>query len=235
VGKRRQRAASATEPASKKVRRELTPAVSVQATVSPGAGEPSIAAASLPVDVPTGTGALREEDIAEEESPLVRAPRSRSRDRGTTEEGEIADEPPIGDEDIEVDIMSGGDVEIPGISAQPESAGSPSVFVSSPREVDPSPTTGVFKGKAPVVELPRVGLSSSSSGEESSSSYSGESEFEDEVDYGDEPTLPDPGKFSHISEEEMYGCEPLTTPPLAVITPAEGTFSTFWLDLHFRR
>ena len=98
--------------------------------------------------------------------------------------------------------------------------GSPCVFISSPRAIDPSPTTGVIGGKAPVAELPRVELSSSS--------YSGESEFEDKVDYGDEPTLPDPSKFSHISEEEMYGGEPLTAPsPLATVAPIAGTFTRF--------
>jgi len=83
------------------------------------------------------------------------------------------------------------------------------VFISSPRTVDPSPTTGVIGGKAPVTEASRVELSSSSSAEES--------DFEDVVDYGDEPAPPDPSKFSHISEEELHGCEQLTTSPLAVI------------------
>ena len=87
-----------------------------------------------------------------------------------------------------------------------------------PRAVDPSPTTGVIGGKAPAAEVSRVALSSSS--------LSGESDFEDEVDYGDEPALPDPSKFSHISEEEIYGGEPSTVSQLAII-PAEGTLFTF--------
>ena len=62
---------------------------------------------------------------------------------------------------------------------------------------DPSPTTGVFKGKAPVTEASHAELSTSSSAEES--------DFEDEVNYGDEPAPPDPSKFSHISEEEIHG------------------------------
>ena len=52
-------------------------------------------------------------------------------------------------------------------------------------------------GKAPVTEDSRVELSSSSSEEES--------DFEDEVDYGDEPAPPDPSKFLHISEEKYMG------------------------------
>jgi len=128
--------------------------------------------------------------------------------------------------------MSGGNIDIPGISAQPRSCptyerrdeaqqpGSPSVFIFSPRTIDPSPTTGVIGGKAPATEASRVKLSSSSSAEES--------DFEDEVDYGDEPALPDPSKFSHISEEEIHGCEPLTaSSPLATVAPAEGTLFTF--------
>ena len=85
--------------------------------------------------------------------------------------------------------------------------------------VDPSPTTGVIGGKAPVTEASRVELSSSSSEEESN--------FEDEVDYGDEPAPPDLSKFSHISEEEIYGGEPLTASLPAAVTPAEGTLFTF--------
>ena len=81
--------------------------------------------------------------------------------------------------------MSGWVVEIPGILVQPESSsaherrdeiqqpGSPSVFISNPRAVDPSRTTGVIGGKAPVTEDSRVELSSSSSEEES--------DFEDEL------------------------------------------------------
>ena len=56
----------------------------------------------------------------------------------------------------------------------------------------------------------------------SSSSLSGESDFEDEVDYGDEPALPDPSKFSHISEEEIYGGEPSTVSQPTIV-PAGGT------------
>ena len=82
----------------------------------------------------------------------------------------------------------------------------------------------MFRGKAPATEASRVELSSSLSAEGS--------DFEDEVDYGDEPALPDPSKFSHISEEEIYGGEPLTASPLAII-PAEGTLFTFCPDFPF--
>jgi len=66
------------------------------------------------------------------------------------------------------------------------------------RVVDPSPTTGVLGDKVSIAEASRVELSSSSSGEDEY--YSG-----DEVDFGDESILPDPSKFSHISEEEIHG------------------------------
>ena len=86
----------------------------------------------------------------------------------------------------------------------------------SSRVIDPSPTTGVFGGKAPIAEASRVELSSSSSGEDRYDSG-------DEVDFGDEPVLPDPSKFSHISEEEIYGCDPVTVSPKATIAAVEGT------------
>ena len=148
------------------------------------------------------------------------------------EEGELVDRATTVDEDEqpEVDIMSGGDVNIPGVSVQPGSSparegrdeaqqsGSPCVFISSLRAVDPSPTTGVIGDKAPAAEVSCEALSSSS--------LSGESDFEDKVDYGDEPAPPDPSKFSHISEEEIYGGEPSTVSPLAII-PVGGTLLTF--------
>ena len=76
--------------------------------------------------------------------------------------------------------------------------GSPSVLMSTSRVVDPSPTTGVFSGKTSITETSCVELSSSSSAEHGC--YSGE-----EVNFGDEPALPDTSKFSHISEEEIKG------------------------------
>ena len=39
----------------------------------------------------------------------------------------------------------------------------------------------------------------------------------------DEPALPDPSKFSHISEEEIYGRDPVTALSQAATAPAEGT------------
>jgi len=91
----------------------------------------------------------------------------------------------------------------PGVSIQPvassarergmevQQPGSPSVLMPTSRVVEPSPTIGVFSGKAPVSEASFVQVSSSSS--EKHSDYSG-----DEVDFGDEPALPDTSKFSHI-------------------------------------
>jgi len=77
----------------------------------------------------------------------------------------------------------------------------------------------VIGGKAPLAEVSHVDLSSSLS--------ETESDFEDEIDFGDEPAPPYPSKFSHISEEEIHGCEPLTAPSPAAVTPAEGTLFTF--------
>ena len=150
------------------------------------------------------------------------------------EEGELADEPTATDEaeQLEADLVGRDDVEIPGVSTQPGSSsaherrdeaqqpGSPGVLISSSRVVDPSPTTGVFSSKASIVEASRVELSSSSSGED-------EYDSGDEVNFGDEPALPDLSKFSHISEEEIHGCDPVTASPLAAIAPAEGTLFAF--------
>ena len=125
MSKRRQRSASTAEPAPKKVRRDLT------TEVSRSEGIPAV------VEVP------REEDIAEEDIPLVRPPRSSSRNRRSAEEGELVDRATITDEDEQIDIMSGGDVDIPGISVRPgfllahegrdeaQQPGSPCVFISS--------------------------------------------------------------------------------------------------------
>ena len=63
------------------------------------------------------------------------------------------------------------------------------------RVIEPSPTTGVLNGKVLITETSCVELSSSSF--EEHGYYSSE-----EVDFGDEPALPDTSKFSHISEEK---------------------------------
>ena len=73
------------------------------------------------------------------------------------------------------------------------------------RVVEPSLTTGVLSGKAPVTEVSLVQVSSSSS--EEHSGYSG-----DKVDFGDEPALSDTSKFSHIFEEEMQVDVPVIVP-----------------------
>jgi len=106
-------------------------------------------------DIPSGIEELREEEADKDDAPLVHVRRLRSKGLRIAEEGEPADKPTAADEAerIEVDIMSGGDVEILGVSAQPGSSsaherrdevqqpGSPSVFISSSQTVDPSPTT----------------------------------------------------------------------------------------------
>ena len=85
------------------------------------------------------------------------------------------------------------------------------------RIIDPSPTTGVLSGKASIAKTSRVELSSSSS--EEHGYYSGE-----EIDFGDEPALPDTSKFSHITEEEIHGYNPVTALPIALIAATEGAF-----------
>ena len=84
--------------------------------------------------------------------------------------------------------------------------------------MEPSPTTGILSGKAPITKTSWVQLSSSSS--EDHEYYSGE-----EVDFGDEPTIPDTSKFSHISEEEMQVYIPVMVPPSGEIATTEGISS----------
>ena len=128
------------------------------------------AAVSPSGDIPSGVEEQREEAGDEDDAPLVRTRGLRSRGPMILEEGEFADKPTAADEaeQFEADIMSGGDVERPGVLAQlgassaherrdeAQQPGSPSVLIPSPRVVDPSPTTGVFGGKAPVAEASRV-------------------------------------------------------------------------------
>ena len=73
--------------------------------------------------------------------------------------------------------------------------GSPGILMPPSRIIDPSPIIGVLCGKASNAETACVELSSSSS--EEHGYYSGE-----EIDFGDEPALPDTSKFLHITEEE---------------------------------
>ena len=76
---------------------------------------------SLSEDIPAGVEEPREEEADEDDALLVPARRLRSRGPRIVEEAEPADEPTAADEaeQFEVDIMSGGDVEIPGVSSQP--------------------------------------------------------------------------------------------------------------------
>ena len=93
--------------------------------------------------------------------------------------------------------------------------GSPSVLMPAFRVMEPSPTTGVLSGKAPITETSSVQMSSSSS--EEHGYYSGE-----EVDFSDEPTLPNTSKFSHISEEEMQVYVPALVRPSGEVATTEG-------------
>jgi len=221
VSKRPYRSTSVVEPAPKKVKRDSAAEVSQSGAISAGVEAP-------PEDVVARVG----ESPEEEDFPLpVRAPRPHHEHREAVEEGEFIEESAVAADvaSPEIEVMGNADVEIPGVAAQLKSPsaherrdeaqqlGSPSVFIPSPRAVDPSPTTGVIGGKAPIVDSPRTDLSSSS--------FSGASMFEDEVDYGDEPAPPDQSKFFHISEEEMYVGESSSAPPVAAI-PVEGTLST---------
>jgi len=221
VSKRPHRSTSVVEPAPKKVKRDSAAEVSQSGAISAGVEAP-------PEDVVARVG----ESPEEEDFPLpVRAPRPHHEHREAVEEGEFIEESAVAADvaSPEIEVMGNADVEIPGVAAQLKSPsaherrdeaqqlGSPSVFIPSPRAVDPSPTTGVIGGKAPIVDSPRTDLSSSS--------FSGASMFEDEVDYGDEPAPPDQSKFFHISEEEMYVGESSSAPPVAAI-PVEGTLST---------
>ena len=119
-----------------------------------------------------------------------------------------------------------------GVSTQPgpslvyerrvemQQPGSPSVLMPTSRVVDPSPTTRVLSSKVLIAEPACVELSSSSS--KKHGYYSGK-----EVNFCDEPASPDTSKFSHISEEEIQGCDPVTASPIAIITATEGTFLIF--------
>jgi len=147
------------------------------------------------------------------------------------EEGELTGEPAIAEEveRPEVDLVRKDDVEILGVLTQPgpssahgrrvevQQPGSPSVFMSASRVIKPSPTTGELSGKASIAETSCVELSSSSS--EEYGYYSGE-----EVNFGDEPALPDTSKFLHISEEEIQGFVPVTVSLIARIIATEGIF-----------
>ena len=166
----------------------------------------------MPKVVPPGIEEQGEEEEEEEEVPILRSRGLCSTGPVILEEGELAGEPIMAEEveRPEVDFVRKADVEILGVSTQagPSSAygrrvevqqpGSPSVLMLASRIIDPSPTTGVLSGKVSIAETSCVELSSSSS--EEHGYYSDE-----EVNFGDEPTLPDMSKFSHISKEDIQG------------------------------
>ena len=199
MAKRSRGFASKGEPILKKSRRE------------------SEAEASMPKVVPSSVEEQEEEEEDEKEVPILRPRGLRSRGPVILEEGELAGEPIMAEEvkRPEVDLVGRDGVEISGVSTQPgpfsahgrrvevQQPGSPSVLMPTSRVVDPNTTTGVLSGKVSIAETSCVELSSSSS--EEHGYYSGE-----EVYFGDEPALPDTSKFSHISEEEIQGCDPVT-------------------------
>ena len=86
------------------------------------------------------------------------------------------------------------------------------------RVVKPSSTTGVLNGKASVPEASLVQVSFSSSEEHSDYSRY-------EVDFDDEPALPDTSKFLNISEKEMQVDVPVMVSPLGEIAATEGISS----------
>jgi len=86
------------------------------------------------------------------------------------------------------------------------------------RVVEPSPITRVLSGKAPITEASLVQVSSSSS--EDHYYHSG-----DEIDFGDEPALPDTSKFLYILEEEMQVYVPAMVPPSGKVTTTEDISS----------
>jgi len=113
--------------------------------------------------------------------------------------------------EVEVPSQPGVSVRSAASSAQEramevQQPDSPSILMPISRVVEPSLTTGVLSGKIPITEASLVQVSSSSS--EEHSDYSG-----DEVDFGDEPAVPDTSKFSHISEEEMQVYVPAMVSP----------------------
>ena len=111
------------------------------------------------------------------------------------------------------EVVEGVEVEIPGVSTRPgtsstherrakvQQPGLPSVLIPTSWVVEPSLTTGVLSGKAPIAETSWVQLSSSSSKEHEY--YSCE-----EVDFDDEPTLPDTTN-SHTYQRKRCRCTSL--------------------------
>jgi len=185
----------------------------------------------MPIVVPSSVEEQGNEEEEEEEVPILRSHGLRSWGPVILEEGDLAGEPVVAEEveRPEVDLVGRDDVEIPEVSTQPgpssvherrvevQQPGSPSVLMSALQIIDPSPTTRVFSSKVSIAETSCIELSSSSS--EEHGYYSSE-----EVNFGDEPTLPNTSKFSHITEEEIQGYDPVTTSPIAMIAATEGAF-----------
>jgi len=191
-------------------------------------GSKAEALARMPEVVPLGAEEQEEAEEEEEALPILRP-------RGLCSRGPmiLAEGKPVGElamaeevERPEVDLAERDDVKILGVSTQPgpslaqerraevQQPGSPSVLMPTSRVVEPSPTTGVLSGKAPIAETSWIQLSSLSS--EEHDYYFGE-----EVDFDDEPTLSDTSKFSHISEEEIQGYVPAIISPIVEIATTE--------------
>jgi len=112
-------------------------------------------------------------------------------------EGAVVEEQPVKATDrakVEITSQRGVSTQLEAFSAKErvemQQSGSPSVLMSASRTAEPSPTTGLLSGKAPVTEVSLVQVLSSSS--EEHCDYSG-----DKVDFGDEPLFLAPTNF-HI-------------------------------------
>jgi len=153
VAKRPRGSTSQGEPSPKKVRRGSEAETLTQST-------------QMPEVVPLGDKKQEEEEEEEEAVPTLRSRGLRSRGSAILAEGEPADESIMaeGVELPEVDLMERDDVEISRVSTQPgpssaherraelQQPGSSSVLMPTSWVVEPSPTTGVLSGKAPIAE-----------------------------------------------------------------------------------
>ena len=171
-------------------------------------GSEAEASTQMPEIIPPGAEEQEEEE-EKEAAPTLHPRGLRSRGPAILAEGEPVVESTMA-EGVEQpeEVVERVAADIPGVSIQPETSsaqgrgaevqqlGSPSVLLPTSRVMEPSPTTRILSGKAPITETFWVQLSSSSS--KKHEYYSCE-----EVDFDDEPTLPDTSKFSHISKEEM--------------------------------
>ena len=191
----------------------------------------------MPEIITPGTEEHEEEEEEEEAVPALPPRGLCSRGSAVLAEGEPAGQFTVGEGAVvaerpeemtkraEVEILSqlGISIRSADSSAQErgmeaQQLGSPSVMMPSSRVVEPSPTTRVLSGKAPITEDSLVQVSSSSS--EEHIDYLG-----DEVDFGDELALPDTSKFLYILEEEMQVYVLAMVPQSGEVTTNEGISS----------